>query len=140
MKSKKMKRRAFAKASLALTALATMSPPNILRSKPKLSDEIVGHGDFKYRVHRQWGDLDLAKRPVKNCHEMVQDSKGRLIMVGDHIKNNILIYDKSGKLLDFWGISYEGGHGLTLWDAGGEEFLFICDHHRHHDQGHLGWT
>jgi len=28
---------------------------------------------------------------------------------------------------DFWGISYEGGHGLTLWDAGGEEFLFICD-------------
>lgn len=41
------------------------------------------------------------------------DSRGRLIMVGDEVKNNILIYDKSGKLLDSWGISYEGGHGLT---------------------------
>ncbi len=23
--------------------------------------------------------------------------------------------------------SIRTGHGLTLWDAGGEEFLFICD-------------
>ncbi|MEO0340490.1 MAG: 6-bladed beta-propeller, partial [Bacteroidota bacterium] len=65
----------------------------------------------------------------KNCHEMVLDSKGRLIMVGDHTKNNILIYDKSGKLLDSWGIRYGQGHGLTLWSEGGEDFLFITDPH-----------
>jgi hypothetical protein len=100
---------------------------NILKSKPKMYDTIIGHGDFKYKVHKSWGDLDRAKTPVKNCHEMVMDSKGRLIVVGDNTKNNILIYDKSGKLLDSWGIRYKGGHGLSLWNDGSEDFLFICD-------------
>ena len=27
----------------------------------------------------------------------------RLIMVGDETRNNILVYDQSGKLLDSWG-------------------------------------
>lgn len=90
-------------------------------------DTIIGHGDFKYKVHKSWGDLDSAITPVKNCHEMVMDSKGRLIMVGDNTQNNILIYDKSGKLLDAWGVRYKGGHGLSLWNDGSEDFLFICD-------------
>ena len=128
MQSKKMKRRDFAKSAAALTSGTILIPSfYIKKSMPKLSDEIIGHGDFKYRVHKAWGDLDPAKTPVNNCHEMVMDSKKRLIMVGDETRNNILIYDKSGKLLDSWGLSYEGGHGLSLWDAGGEEFLFICD-------------
>ncbi len=100
---------------------------NIIKSKPKMYDTIIGHGDFKYKVHKSWGDLDRAKTPVKNCHEMVMDSKGRLIVVGDNTKNNILIYDKSGKLLDSWGVRYKGGHGLSLWNDGSEDFLFICD-------------
>ena len=58
---------------------------------------------------------------------MVMDSRGRLLMVGDDTHNNILIYDKSGKLLDSWGIRYKGGHGLSLWNDGEDEFLFICD-------------
>jgi len=112
----------------ALAAGAVFLPPfNIGKAKPKYKDEIIGHGKFRYKVQASWGDLDPSKTPVKNCHEMVMDSKKRLIMVGDETKNNILIYDRSGKLLDSWGISYNGGHGLTLWDAGGEEFLFICD-------------
>jgi len=128
MKPKNIKRREFMNSSAALATGAILMPSfNIGKSQPKLGKETVGHGDFKYRVHKEWGDLDPAKTPVKNCHEMVQDSKGRLIMVGDHTNNNILIYNKSGKLLDSWGISYEGGHGLTLWNAGDEEFLFICD-------------
>ncbi len=128
MEIKKIKRREFVKASVAVTTGAIIIPPFYVgKSKPKLGKETVGHGDFKYRVHKEWGDLDPAKKPVTNCHEMVQDSRGRLIMVGDHTSNNVLIYDKSGKLLDSWGIRYEGGHGLTLWDAGGEEFLFISD-------------
>jgi hypothetical protein len=55
------------------------------------------------------------------------DSKGRLIMIGDHTNNNILVFDKSGKLLDYWGTQYPGGHGLTLAKEGGEDFLFITD-------------
>jgi hypothetical protein len=88
---------------------------------------VIGHGDFRYRVDESWGNLNPDTTPVNNCHEMIMDNKGRLIMVTDEVKNNIIIYDKSGKLLGSWGHDFPGGHGLTHWDAGGEEFLFICD-------------
>lgn len=121
-------RRQFIKDTTNVAA-GVMFIPNfyIGKAKPKLSEQVLGHGKFKYRVHQEWGNLDPSKTPVKNCHEMVMDQKGRLIMIGDETKNNILIYDKSGKLLDSWGTTYKGGHGLTLWNAGGEEFLFISD-------------
>lgn len=121
-------RRKFLQQASALGLGATIVPHFYIgAAQPKLSDEVIGHGKFQYRVHLSWGNLDPQKNPVNNCHEMVMDSKGRLIMVGDETKNNVLIYDKSGKLLNFWGTTYKGGHGLTLWNAGGEEFLFICD-------------
>jgi hypothetical protein len=92
-----------------------------------LGPETIGHGDFRYRVHKEWGNLDRSKTPVKNCHEMVMDSKGRLIMVTDETRNNIIIYDKSGKLLKTWGTEFPGGHGLSLMKEGSEDFLLICD-------------
>lgn len=91
-----------------------------------MKDEILGHGDFQYRVHKEWGQLDSSKFPVNNCHEMVMDRRGRLLMLTDEPKNNLLIYDKSGKLLDRWTLGLYG-HGLTLHDEGGEEYLYITD-------------
>lgn len=93
--------------------------------------DYVGHGDFKYKVDKEWGIQDPTKFPVKDCHEMVQDSKGRLILLTNHTQNNVLIYDRSGKITGSWGKDFPGAHGLTLWDAGGEEFLFITDQDRH---------
>lgn len=58
---------------------------------------------------------------------MVMDKKGRLIMVTDETKNNIIIYDRSGKLITTWGNEFPGGHGLTLFDEGGTDVLLICD-------------
>ena len=62
---------------------------------------------------------------------MVQDARGRLILLTNHTKNNVIIYDKSGKVSQTWGAEFPGAHGLTLWNAGGEEFLFITDTERH---------
>ncbi len=90
-------------------------------------DAIIGHGDFKYKVDMNWGNLDPAKTPVLNCHEMVMDRKGRLFMVTDEVKNNILVYAQSGKLLDSWTLNLPAAHGLTYVDEGGEEFLWIVD-------------
>ena len=92
----KFSRRAFLNKSTAAT-VGSLIIPNfyIGKAKPILSEQVIGHGKFKYRVHKSWGDLDPSKTPVKNCHEMVMDSKGRLIMIGDETQNNILIYDKS---------------------------------------------
>ena len=91
----------------------------------------VGHGDFRYRVDKTWGDQDPARIPVKDCHEMIQDSRGRLLMLTNDTHNNVLIYDRSGKVLETWGHDFPGAHGLTLTREGGEEFLFITCNSRH---------
>ncbi len=123
-----MNRRQFVSTSArAAGGLAIMpSAPSVI-VKRALSDEIIGHGDFRYRVDREWGNLDPMAHPVKNCHEMVQDRSGRLIMITDETKNNVLTYDRSGKLLDAWGTSFPYGHGLTISDEGDAEYLWICD-------------
>ena len=90
-------------------------------------DHIVGHGDFRYRVDKKWAHINPFQISLDNCHEMVQDSKGRLIMIGDDPRNNILIFDKSGKVLDSWGSYWPGGHGLTLMDEGGEDMLYVSE-------------
>ena len=92
---------------------------------------IVGHGDFKYKVDRNWGVQDPSKFPVNDCHEMVLDKKNRIFMTTTHPKNNILIYDRRGKILDAWGKEFPGAHGRTLNDEGGEEFLYITDPETH---------
>lgn len=97
----------------------------------KPSSPIYGHNGFTYRMDEKWSKLEPNKYPVKDCHEMVQDSKGRIILLTNEVKNNILIYDKSGKLLHTWGHDFPGAHGLTLHKAGGEDFLFITDTVKH---------
>lgn len=125
MTSEKLSRREFGQRTVQVASLA-LFPVNIIARRTQPS-EIIGHGTHRYRVHRNWGSLDPRVTPVNNCHEMVQDASGRLLMIGDDTTNNVLVYDTSGRLLSTWGTEYPYGHGLTLWDASGEEFLFICD-------------
>lgn len=92
---------------------------------------IYGHNNMQYQMDAKWGKLNPSKYPVNDCHEMVQDSKGRIILLTNETKNNILIYNKSGRLLDSWGHEFPGAHGLTLADENGVEFLFITDTVKH---------
>jgi hypothetical protein len=122
-------RRKFLSRSSALVLSGvglSIAPFNILKGKSK-EEDILGHGKFKYKLWKDWGNLDPQTTPVNNCHEMVIDQKGRLILLTDEVKNNIIIYDLSGKLLDTWGESFPGGHGLTLAQEGNDEYLFITD-------------
>lgn len=89
---------------------------------------VYGHNNMKYRLDNKWGNLDPARFPVKDCHEMIQDKKGRVFLLTNETKNNILIYNKSGKLLSSWGHEFPGAHGLTLSPEG---TLFITDTDRH---------
>lgn len=128
-----MKRRNFLKKSTlvaASTAAATTTFGFNILSKNKaqpVEDLIIGHGDFRYKVNKEWAQISPQFTPLFNCHEMVMDGKGRLLMIGDNVKNNILIFDRSGKLLDAWGTQFPGGHGLTLSEDGGEDNLFLVD-------------
>jgi peptidylamidoglycolate lyase len=100
-----------------------------LLAKPK--GPVYGHNGFTYRLDTKWSKLQPAKNPVKDCHEMVQDSKKRIVLLTNETKNNVIVYDKSGRLIKSWGNEFPGAHGLTLQRAGGEDFLFITDTDRH---------
>jgi 6-bladed beta-propeller len=121
-----MKNTAF---SIGAMAIGNQVSGKILMPKP--SEIIVGHNSHKYKVVAGWGLLDAGKNPVNDCHEMVEDAKGRLIMCTNETKNNIIIYDKSGKLLETWGKTYPGAHGLSIMNEGGQQYLLITDTTRH---------
>jgi len=124
-----MNRNHFLKQSALLATGLTCSPSSLFSTQGE--EIILGHNNKRYRIDTQWGKLDRIHYPVKDCHEMVQDSKGRIILLTNETKNNIIIYDKKGKLISSWGHEYPGGHGLTLFNENGEDVLFICDNNRH---------
>lgn len=97
----------------------------------EINPDIVGHGSHRYRVDKKWGEQDPHKIPVNDCHEMVQDRKGRLILLTNHIRNNVIVYDRSGKVIKTWTGNWPSAHGLTIQDEGGEEFLYITDSDLH---------
>lgn len=92
---------------------------------------IIGHHSHQYRVIPDWGVPESGRYPVNDCHEMVIDFAQRIYLLTNEIKNNILVYNQSGRIINSWGNDFPGGHGLTLISENGEEFLFICDYIRH---------
>ena len=92
---------------------------------------ILGHNNKRYKINTKWSRADVSRNPVNDCHEMVQDQKGRILLLTNETKNNVLIYNKNGKLLDTWGTEYPGAHGFTLFNENGTDTLFICDNNRH---------
>jgi len=106
-----------------LTALATSG---LIRAE----NQVLGQNQHRYRVVPGWGILD-EKTPVKNCHGMVRDSQDHLILLTDHIANNVIIYDRKGRLVSKWGTSFPGAHGLSIVSEGSREVLYITDLQTH---------
>jgi peptidylamidoglycolate lyase len=124
-----MQRRKFIQQSaFAATSLAVI--PSFLSAKNN-EEVVLGHNKKRYKLNTKWAQQDFARYPVKDCHEMVQDKKGRIFLLTNETKNNVIIYNKKGKLLGTWGTEYPGAHGLTLFNENGKEVLFICDNNRH---------
>ena len=92
---------------------------------------VYGHNDVRYALDTNWSKCSPQQYPVNDCHEMVQDRKGRIFLLTNETKNNVLIYDTKGQVLDAWGHAFPGAHGLTLHDENGTEFLYITDTVKH---------
>ena len=122
-----MKRRSFIMNSSLSTAGLFVT--DYLFGNP--AETIYGHNEMKYRMNTRWGALNPEKTPVNDCHEMIQDVKGRILLLTNETKNNIIIYNKSGQLIDTWGTEFPGAHGLTVQNTGKEDFLFITDTVKH---------
>ena len=122
-----MQRRKFIRnSSLALTGVVLTKD---LFKKP--FQKAYGYNGMLYTVDTAWSKADSQQYPVNDCHEMVQDKKGRILLLTNETHNNILIYDTNGQLIDSWGHDFPGAHGLTIHNENGTEFLYITDTVRH---------
>lgn len=134
MKKKTNLRRNFIKKTTLATGAGLIAPSFTfgISHSNKYMKETVGHGDFKYTVDKEWGVQDPSKTPINDCHEMVLDSKGRILMTTTGENNhNIIVYDRSGKVLDSWGTKFPGAHGLSITGEGNDQYLFITDPDSH---------
>ena len=92
---------------------------------------ILGHNGYQYKVNEHWVQNNRANYPVNDCHEMVQARSGLLYLLTNETKNNILIYNRDGEIKGSWGNEFPGGHGLSIHNENGTEFLYITDTVRH---------
>ncbi len=92
---------------------------------------VYGHGGLFYRQVPRWGVLDAGRFPVNDCHEMVQDHRGNILLLTNETRNNVVVYDTDGRLVTVWGTEYPGAHGLTIAGEGSDQFLLITDTARH---------
>ncbi len=118
-----MKRRTFIKNATIISAASAFADDLFAKDKPS----VYGHGDFKYKMDAKWSKADRVKNPVNDCHEMVQDDAGRIILLTNETRNNVMMFNTSGKVIKTWGNAFPGGHGLTLF---GDQ-LFITDTDKH---------
>ena len=102
---------------LSLTSCAQQVPEGAL-----------GHNGVYYKQVEDWGQQNLKDIYIKNCQGMVTDSKGRLILLTDDPRNNIVIFDTEGKVIAKWTLNLSHTHGLTSFvESDGQEVLFITD-------------
>ena len=96
------------------------------------AEDILGQGEFRYRVVPGWGREALAQVDVKNGHAVNMDAKGRLLFLTDDARNNVIILDsKTGAMIKHWTARMPGAHGMSLVREGESEVLFITDTQLH---------
>jgi hypothetical protein len=122
-----MNRKQFIKHSALATGSFVICKDLFSKSKGKK----YGHNHMQYILDTQWCKATPPGNPVNDCHEMVQDKSGRLILLTNETANNVLFFNTKGKVLHSWGHNFPGAHGLTLHDENGEEFLYITDTVKH---------
>lgn len=126
VQTNQVSRRTFVSGAMALAAAPYIRADS--KTAPEFHGATIGHGDLRFRVDKLWSKADPAKTPVKDCHEMVQAGDGRLFLLTNQAKNNVLIYATDGTLHGSWTLGFKGAHGLTLHrEPSGKEFLYATD-------------
>ncbi|MCC6726819.1 MAG: 6-bladed beta-propeller [Saprospiraceae bacterium] len=88
---------------------------------------VFGQNERRYTFDRDWVKATPASLPVKDCHEMVQTTKGHILLLTNETRNNLISFDKSGKVLSASGNAFPGGHGLSMAGEGSDQVLFVTD-------------
>jgi peptidylamidoglycolate lyase len=91
---------------------------------------VLGQGEFRYRVVPGWGNLGEST-PVNDGHGLVVDREGHVLLFTNEVRNNVIVYDRRGRLVHKWGTQFPGAHGMSLVIEQGREVLYLTDLNRH---------
>lgn len=127
MKQSSYGRRQFLRSSLA--AAAAVSPLGAgLAAAADPDPSVMGQGKFRYRAVKDWSfKRDSSPVEVADCHEFARTKSGNLILCTTHTANNLIEFSPDGKVVQTFGTTYPGIHGLSISEENGEEFLWITD-------------
>lgn len=92
--------------------------------------ERLGQGAFQYYADRYWGLLERRRYPVKDCHGISEDQAGRIVMLTNDTRNNLIAYAKSGQFHAAWETRFPAAHGLEITAYAEGERYWITDHDR----------
>jgi len=103
---------------------------SILGYDCKSSEEVLyGHNEKKYTWQKDWAN-SIDRPTVNDCHEMVFTNQKEIALLTNDIKNNLIFFNKDGKVTKTWGTAFPGAHGLTIHGES-EQTLYITDTNRH---------
>lgn len=118
-------RRSFLRSGCQLAA-GTAIAPSAFPWVRAAEAAVLGQGAFRYRVVPGWGDLG-SQTPVNDCHGIAVDREGHILLFTNETKNNVIVYDRKGRLVHKWGTQFPGAHGLSLVTEGAREVLFLTE-------------
>ena len=87
---------------------------------------VYGHNEKKFTIDSKWMAQEKMRLPVKDCHEMVFTHQHQVVLLTNDVRNNVIFFDKKGKILKSWGNQFPGAHGLSI-HGDQEQTLFITD-------------
>lgn len=120
-------RRHFLRNSLATAAVVSPFGAG-LASAADPDPSILGQGKFRFRPVKDWSFLrDGSPVQVNDCHEFARTRSGNLILSTTHTDNNLIEFSPDGRVVQTFGTTYPGIHGLNISDENGEETLWITD-------------
>ena len=89
-----MQRRDFIKnSSIATCAILAGTSPTL-----KKGELVYGQNEKRFLLDKNWVKSNPEKLPVNDCHEMVQESKGCIVLLTNETRNNVIFFNKSGKV------------------------------------------
>lgn len=123
-----MYRRTFFRHSMGLLGGSLLPAAIASLRTPEL---IFGQNEKRYRLDRDWVKATPSQLPVNDCHEMLQDSHGNILLLTNETRNNVIVFDKGGRLQRTFGTEYPGAHGFSKAGEGSDEHFYITDTERH---------